>query len=218
VSTPPQPGFPLAYLFAVLAAVLAFLVSRERAEHRPVALFLGAMAAIDIGRAVLARVVDFDAAPRPHVGAVRLAFHADEIGFIAWPFALAALALVVFGGWRRPWPVLALWALACVALVALYPSPLVRQEGLQRIYLGAHLAALAVYVATLASWGAKRLKPDSEHAALLILGAVDLARLIPFHGSVFAQWGAFMPTGNAVLYALLAAVQGGFLWNRSRSS
>jgi MYXO-CTERM domain-containing protein len=43
MTTPPSPG--IAYWLAILAAVLGFALVRRRAEHLPVALFLGAMAA-----------------------------------------------------------------------------------------------------------------------------------------------------------------------------
>jgi len=69
VSKPPQPGFPIYFFLAALAALLGFILARRRAEHRPVALFLVSMTAIDLGRAWIARLVDFDGAPRPHTSA-----------------------------------------------------------------------------------------------------------------------------------------------------
>lgn len=215
MSTPPQPG--IWYALAVLAAVLAVLLARRRAEHRPIAVFLVSMAAIDLARLGLAHLVDFAAAPRPHVGLVRLAFHVDELGFLAWPAGLVALALVVFAG-RRPWPAAVAWVATWAGLVALYPSDLVRGPGLARVYLATFLCSLAVYVAALAQWGAKRAAPNSAHAVLLVLGAVELARLAPFYGSVFERWATYAGPTNVVLYAVLAAVEGGYLWVSSQSS
>jgi hypothetical protein len=214
VSTPPQPG--IWYALAILAAALAVVLAIRRVDHRPIAVFLVVMTAIDLARLALAHVVDFDAAPRPHVGLVRFAFHIDELGFLAWPAGLAALALVVFAG--RPYGLVRLaWAATGVCLIALYPSDLVRGAGLAQIYLAAELVALAVYVVTLARWGARRAAPSSAHAVLLVLGAVELARLVPFYGPVFQRWATYAGPTNVVLYAVIAAVQGGFLWVSSPS-
>src|SRR5689334_3379564 len=101
VSTPPGWGMP--YWLAALAAVLGVVLAVRRAEHRPVALFLVAMVAIDLGRLYLRGAFHLDV-PGPYVGAQRVAFHAEEAGFLTWPAGLAALALNVFGGQRRPWP------------------------------------------------------------------------------------------------------------------
>jgi hypothetical protein len=217
MGTPPEPGRTwIPYTIAVLAAILAVMVARRRAEHRPVALFLGVMVAVDLARLARRYLYPLEALPRPHVGLARLAFHADEAGFIAWPFGLAALALVIFGA-RRPWTVLVAYLATVAGLIALYPSPYVRGEGLQRVYLAAYLGSFLAYGAALARWTARRVMPSSEHAVLFILGALDLARLLAFRGSIFEQWAAYALPVNAVCYGLISAVQGGFLWSWSRS-
>ena len=217
MNTPPQPGIVLfAYLLQLVAAVLAVTLARRRPEHRPVAWFLGAMTVIDWTRLVLARVADFDHAARPHVGAVRLAFHLDELGFLAWPAGLAALALVLFTS-QRPRPAFVAWAVLGAALIILYPAEIVRGGGLQRVYLVAHLAALAVVGATLERWTAKRDDPGPERAVMLVLAAVDVVRLVPYGGSIFASWASLVQPANVALYGTLAAVQGGALWVSSRS-
>jgi len=210
LSTPPSWGMP--YLLAILAALLGIALGFRRAEFRPVAWFLGSMAALDVARAALRAAFDLGA-PGPYVGVQRLAFHVDGVGVLAWPTALVALALVVFSG-RRPWLALAPWIAVSATLAALYPSELVRGDGLRRVYLGAHMVALAAYVVTLAGWGAKRVKPDMEHAVVLLLGAGELVRLVGFSGPVVAQWGAWMPPANGVLYAVIVAVEGVALWAR----
>ncbi len=98
--------------------------------------------------------------------------------------------------------------------MGLYPSDRVRLEHLQRIDLAAELGALGFALALLIRWARPRLerKPDAEHAVLLLLVAGTAVQLLMFHGSIFAQWGARMPPGNAVLYLVILAVQGGFLW------
>lgn len=214
MTTPPSSGFP--YWIAVVAALLAFVLARRRAEHRPIALFLGAMVAIDVARLYLRGAFGLDL-PGPYTGVRRVAFHLDEAGFLAWPAGLIALVVTLFTG-RRPWFVLAAWAGVCVTLIALYPSDLVRGASLQRIYMTAYLGALLAVIVGGLSWGARRLRPQSEHAVVFVIGAIEIARLIPFHGSVYERWQIYAPMTNAVLYGLLAAMQGVFIWSSSRSS
>ncbi len=216
MTTPPSSGF-VAYIFAILAAVLAVALARERAEHRPIAVFLVVAVVVDLARAYLRARFALDL-PGPYEGARRIAFHVDEAGFLGWPAGLAALGLVVFA--RRPaWPPFVLWGLACAVLFALYPSDIVRGAGLQRVYLAAYLGGLAAALVTgLSWWNAKRNKPGPAHAVLLMLAIVDVARLVPFYGSVFDRWATYAPPTNAVLYAAVSAVEGGFLWQSSRSS
>jgi hypothetical protein len=217
MNTPPQPGIVLfAYLLQIVAAVLAVTLARRRPEHRPVAWFLCAMTAIDWTRLAIARAAHFDHAVRPHEGAVRLAFHLDELGFVAWPAGLAALALVLFTG-QRPRPAFVAWAMLGAALVVLYPADLVRGAGLQRVYLVAHLAALFVAVAALERWSRRREEPGPELAVMLVLAAVDVLRLVPYAGSIFGSWAGLVQPANVALYGTLAAVQGGTIWVSSRA-
>jgi FtsH-binding integral membrane protein len=199
------------YWLAAFAAVLAVVLAYRRAEHRPVAVFLVSMVVLDVARLYLRSAFHLDV-PGPYVGAQRVAFHGDEAGFLAWPAGLAALALAVFDGRRRPWPPALAWAVVWVALVALYPSDLVRGDGLRRVYLAAFLTGLAVVVVTLVRWTSKKARPHSEHAVMFLLGAAECVRLMSFSGAIAPQWGAWMPPGNGVLYAVIAAVQGVFLW------
>jgi hypothetical protein len=215
MTTPPSPGFP--YWLAALAAVLAVVLARSRPEHRPIAIFLVASVAIDILRAYLRARFDLGV-PGPYEGMRRAAFHVDEAGFVAWPAGLAALALVVFAH-RPAWPPFALWSVVCVTLIALYPSDLVRGPGLQRAYLAAYLGGLATMIATGVRWWTRgRDKPGPHQAVLLLLGFVDVARLVPFYGSVFDRWATYAPPTNVALYAVVSAVEGGFLWQSSRTS
>lgn len=209
MGTPPSPGLPIA--LAVLATILAILLARRRAEHGPIAIFLATMTALDVGRLLLRGIFDLGT-PGPYEGARRVAFHVDELGFLAWPAGLVALALALFAGVRRPWHPAAVWGVVVGALVALYPSELVRANGLQHVYLAAHLCALAVVVVTFARWAPRRPMPGSEHAAMLIICILDVARLLAFRGSIFDNWASFALPTNAVAYGLLVAVEVVFLW------
>ena len=71
--------------------------------------------------------------------------------------------------------------------MSLYPSPYVRAEGLQRVYLAAYLGGLATVLAAIYSWwSSEAAKAGPEHAVLLLLGLVDIARIVPFYGSALS--------------------------------
>lgn len=214
MSTPPSPGFQ--YIIAILAMILGILLARQRAAYRPVAAFLVLAVAIDLARAYLRARFDLGT-PGPYEGARRIAFHAEEVGFLAWPAMLAGLALVVFRH-RRPWAPFALWGVVCAVLIALYPSNLVRSAGLQRVYLAAYVTGFAAVAAQgIAWWNAKRDKPGPEQATMLLLGLVDVARLAAFYGSIYDRWALYVVPVNIILYGVISAVEGGFLWQSSRS-
>ena len=198
-----------------LAAVLAVAVAWRRPSYRPTAGFLfGALVASLVRLALRwARV----GAPVPYVGAARLGFHLDSALFLAWPLGIAALARWTFAG-RRPWPVLAAWALAVAALVLGYPT--IRGDLLRKVLLGIELGSLAVAVAAFVAFFWRREWPRLEHlAALAVLGFEGATIVGPWLTGLFAVegWrGALL--SYSVLYAVLSVLQGGSLWSRPSSS
>ncbi len=196
-----------------LAAVLAVAVAWRRPSYRPTAGFLfGALVASLVRLALRwARV----GAPVPYVGAARLGFHLDSALFLAWPLGIAALARWTFAG-RRPWPVLAAWALAVAVLVLGYPT--LRGDLLRKVLLGIELAALAVAVASFVAFVWARRDPRLEHLAAMLILALEGATLAGAWAlGPFAGWGAAQIT-YSVLYAVLAVLQGGSLWFSSSPS
>jgi hypothetical protein len=207
-----------------LAGLLALSVARHRPPHRPVALFLFVTAITDIihtalGRLVLwpaldlVRAAGLDPARIPFTGWVRVTVHVDQALFLTWHAGLAALALVVFTK-LRPWPVAILWVAASLALALTYP--ITRGEVLRRVYLAADLIALAVAVASFASWFRRR-RPGQgftfpQLIATLIF-AIELGALFvgAWRWNIFENW-SLSQAAYATLYAACIFLQGAVLW------
>jgi hypothetical protein len=109
-------------------------------------------------------------------------------------------------------------------LAALYPSPMVRGAGLQRIYLAVDLLGLLVSTIALVVWArasiAAKRSPGSVHVVAIGLVVLDaavlLAPLSPWRGSIFgASFDATLLI-MALCFAVLTIVQVA-LW-RSTSS
>jgi hypothetical protein len=199
---------------SVVVTALAWAVARRRADHRPIAWFLTAALAADVLRwplrvfviapARAARIAD-----EPFAGWVRATWHVHEALFLVWPVGIAALFVWLFLR-RRPWAI----GVACAALVAYLVAtyPETRGAVLQRWYLGAELAAVAVSVGACVQWLWRRESPKLPHACAIMIGCVEVALFIgPFRGNVFTTWD-LARLGYVILYVALAVVQGGSLW------
>ncbi|MFT3765461.1 MAG: hypothetical protein QM820_08105 [Minicystis sp.] len=219
---PPNPHIPalmlIAFALHVGAAVLAGVGARGRAEHRPFALFLGAMAIAAAVRWVLLTwwVVPFQATfpDVPLTGGALLAAHADTALFLAWPAGIAATAVAVYLR-RRPWIVAGAWAVAAIAIAAAYPST--RGDVLRRCYLAAELVALAVSFGAIGTWARLRESVTLTRACVLLLVLFEMSTLLgPWLGDPFSTWWKAQIL-YAMLYGGLIAIQGGSLWLRSSS-
>jgi hypothetical protein len=163
VTPPPD----VARVVLVVAAGLAWLLVRRAPQHRPAAVALSALAAIDVTRRLLY--------PRlPPVGnSLFLAFYAVEAG----------VALRVFAG-RRPWPAAAGWALAVGAMLRWWDER-------QTVMLGAFLAALACTASAGVVWLRRRAGalPGPQHGVAVLLflsSAMD----------IFGPWLTGHPIGD----------------------
>jgi hypothetical protein len=205
--------FALTLGLHVIAGLLAVPVARyRRPEYRPTALFLFATALVDV---VLTPVRELIISPAvaPLSGGVRIAFHLYEALFLTWHAGLAALALVVFTK-LRPWPVAIVWAAASLTLALTYP--ITRGDVLRRVYLAADLSALAVAVASFASWFRRR-RPGQgftfpQFIATLIF-AIELGALFvgAWRWNIFENW-SLSQVAYATLYASCIFLQGAILW------
>jgi hypothetical protein len=212
----------------VLAAFTAILLARRRAEHRPAAV---ALAALAIGN-ILDTFVLLGLTPypvEPWEGSARLLVYLDGALNLANYAVIAGLAVAVAATpeqRRRAAAVVAgVWLLASVVLAALYPSPLVRGANLQRVYLASDLIGLFVSIVALVGWArrgiAAKRSPGSVHVVALGLVILDAAILIaplsPWRGSVFGASFDATQLIITVSFAALAAVQV-ILWRSTRSA
>jgi hypothetical protein len=107
------------------------------------------------------------------------------------------------------------WLLTSIALAALYPSPLVRGAGLQRIYFAADLVGLlvaagAVFVRGEANIAAKR-SPDSAFIValglVLLTGGLLFAPFSPWRAALFDAPYFGPQLVIMVVFTVLAAAQ-----------
>jgi hypothetical protein len=203
------------WLFFLSFAVtgLAWVIASRRLEHRPVAWFLTVSLIADIIRWPLSAHVlrtghqRFD--PAPFSGWYRVACHLDDALFLVWPAGITALAMVVFLG-RRPWVVLAAWALTVAAIAIMYP--VTRGYVLSLCYLAAEIAALTATIGFYAVWWRRREPPTLQNVCTLLIFCAEIATLIgPYSGNIFTTWD-LAQASFATLYVTLFVIQGGALW------
>ncbi len=143
----------------------------------------------------------FAGAPRPFVGAARVAYHLETAMVLGWPAALAVAAWRVFdvprwhrltGCRERPtdgfWAMLAVLACWCVVACGMALRYPMGREWTARTLHGFELVAVAFAgVAVVRAWS----RPwGTGHASVLLLVAVELsvATIGPFVRNPFADW------------------------------
>lgn len=181
------------YIAQALAALSAVVVARRRPEYRPAAIALTVLAAANILDGPTAAALD-PPPVGPWQGPARLLVCLEGALNLAGYAAMAglAVALAVSPARRRAATaaVVGTWLLASIVLAAFYPSPLVRGDGLQRIYFGADLIALFVSTVALITKARARIavreSPDGAYLVALGLVLLDAAILL----APFSPWRA----------------------------
>ena len=213
----------LAKATQIAAAVSSIALARRRTEHVPAAVALVVLAGVPLARGPLRVALHTPGAEPLHTVLV----YADGAAELATYATVAGLALAVaFGAAhsrRARALAVAAWALASVALGALYPSPLVRGEGLQRFYFAADLVGLFVSAIALVGWAqrgmAAKRSPDSARRVALALvaldGAILLAPFSPWRGVLFGSDFSGIQVIVALIFATFAVAQG-IAWRFSR--
>jgi hypothetical protein len=210
---------PIGVLLSALATVLALNVARKRREHRPVAALLAFGLLSDLARWPLRAWVLLPAHERfgtePLQGGARLAFHVDQALFLAYPAAVAALAIGIFLR-RRPWAVAIVWAATIGVLAAMYPAT--RGALLRRCYLAAELASLTLAVGSFITWVWKRETPTLTHGCVMLIAGIELAMLIgPYRLNIYSDWD-IAAAMYSTMYVALAILNGGASWPSSTES
>jgi hypothetical protein len=210
---------PALYALAATATILAWALALRRPEHRPIAYLLTVGLGSDAARHVLTVKVIRPAAlafgDTPWTGSARGAAIVDEVLFIAWSVAMVGAALVVFLD-RRAWPALASYAALVVWIAAAHPMML--DGSLPRFYTVVQLASSAVCVGCALTWYIGAHKPaTTAQTCLALTVAVELLSIaFSWRVGIFQQWhlsqGVYL-----VLYGVLILIQGGILWQHSRS-
>jgi hypothetical protein len=211
-----------AYAAEIVAAVAGLALARRHPKHRPAAVALTLLAVLSL----LGMPVREALGPptvEPIDGVRRVFVYLDGARKLGVFAILPGLALATCS--ERPrravGALVAVWALASVVLAVLYPSPLVRGEGLRRVYLAADLLCLAGVAVAFASWARLRRSPSSAHVVAVVLAFLDLATLInplgPYRAGLFGV--PFDPVQVTILVGFVAvALYQGVLWRFSSPS
>lgn len=214
------------FAFKLAATGLAIAISRKRLDHRPVAVFLGVTAIIELIRLALLDWVirparaslvasGLDPTVVPFTGWIRVACDIDGALFLMWPAGLAALAVWVYTK-RRPWPIAVVYVLTAGALIVTYPA--IRYDALRKVYLAAELASLTVAVGVLGQWFWREV-PRLPHVIVACIIIIELAQLVagPWRIGIFGAWTVAQVI-YAVLYVALTIIQGVALCIKSDQS
>lgn len=209
---------------ATATGTAVWLAVRER-EHRPVA----AMLAFGLGCDVLQEVVRpvYLEQPRPFSGAARVAWHGGQAAFAAYPWAVAAVALLVLA--KRPrWSCVvgAGWLAYEALLVTGYRALELRGSRLGLVYLAAQALLVTGMGATVvpwwrqwwARWTADQVVPSLTEALVALAAGIELVILAgplllgrPWDN---ARWITLARPAYATYYVIAILVQGVRLWSR----
>jgi hypothetical protein len=205
-----------AVLVKAAAAALAWRSGRDRPGHRPVGLLLSVGVVADLVRRAISVLAlePFRAAngAAPFAGSARLAFHLEQVLFLAWPAGLVAVALVTLAH-RRPWGAFAAQLAANLGLAAAYPA--IRGAMLAKAYLGLELVALAAVVGAGLVWWSRRERPSLTEGSTLLLGFVEFGAIIAYRQPFGAGW-AWAQVIYFIAFGTLVVLHLGELWTSSR--
>lgn len=130
-----------------------------------------------------------EAAKHPFKGIYRALYHVHDAVQLAWPFAVAALALWTFLPTRRKLTMdvlLGAWAGLAVGMVTVYPMT---GATIARMGIGVELAAVAI-TAACAFWTWSRTCWGGIHTATMLLagGEMVIAIVGPYATDPFNSW------------------------------
>jgi hypothetical protein len=206
-----------AYAAQALAAVAAVVLARRHAPHRPAAVALVLLAAVNILDAPV--VAALRPLPRPIEGGARVLVYLDGAINLAGYAILAGLPVVLAVDPKRRRRafvgVAGVWLAASVVLAALYPSPYVRGPGLQQVYVAADFVALAFAALALIHEArtdiAARRSPSTASmlatALVLLDGGILVAPFSPWRGDVFVEPYFGPQLVLAAMFFLIAATE-----------
>jgi hypothetical protein len=203
------------YALSALATVLAWTLARRNRTHRPIAWLLSASLGSDLVRHAL-RVLYVIPVLAPLRGGARLSGWPYAVAiindalFLVWPASIVACVVAVFLR-RRAWPVAVAYAVVVAAFAAFHPRESTGTLG--RAHNACELLALTVAIGAGATWYRESEEPTSTaHTTLGVIIAGELATVVgSWRLGVFDHW----PISQAlylVLFIMISALQGGYLW------
>lgn len=224
----------------VAAALTALAVSRRDRQHRPVAVYLCAVLALDALRTGL-EVYLLPPLASPYQGWQLAVRHLDQGAYLALLLAGPALAVAVFCARRIPcsrpqptmrsppktlvpgpwWPIAGAWA--ALWLVGWLGYPELRGDALLECYSAVEAAGAVVALLLFARWAwrhpellAVRGAPLAAKAAVILLGASLVVSALPSlaGAETLAQWPAIVGVTGVALAAVLCLQLQALIHNR----
>jgi hypothetical protein len=189
-------------LYLAAAASAVALARRDR-RHRPVAVYLTAVVALDGLRWLRALLL-------PPAQGIREGWelwlrHAEAGLYLASILALPVVAVVVLRPMARRWPIAAAWLALWLVVVAGYPE--LRSGALLELYGAVEVVSAGAVVAL---WWPHRRERSPTLRCLEALAAGALATaLLPWlsrHSDALAGWGDVVAT-NALAVGVVLAIQ-----------
>ncbi len=205
----------LAKATQIAAALSSSALARRRAEHAPAAVALAVLALVSLARGPLNAAL---AVSHEEAG-FRALVYVDGAAELASYATIAGLAVAVAVGQEHRRRALAFavatWALASIALGAMFPSSLVIGQGLRRVYFAADLVGLFVSAVALVGWSqraiAAKRSPDSASLVAMSLvaldGAILMAPFSPWRGALYGSDFAGIQVIVALFFATFAVAQ-----------
>jgi hypothetical protein len=209
----------LLYLAAFLAALA---VGYRNRRHRPVAVYLGAVLAIDMIRAA-AEACLLPPPPRPYQGWLLLLRHLDQGAYFALLLAGPALALAVFTGLKSRWPIAVTWA--ALWLVGWLGYPELRGGALLKLYSAVEAAGGLLAVVLFVRWALRHPEllaikgvPPAVAVSVVLLGASLVASVLPSlaGAQTLARWPAIVGLHGVALAAVLVLQLRALIGNDSK--
>lgn len=205
------------------AAIVAVLLARRHAAHRPAAIALVALVLTDVIRIPIHAALYPPPATPYGFGKLRLLFHLSTGFWLANVAVLPMLSMSVCLSRRKGTAIKAVfvvWAVVTMCCALFYPHPRVYGRGLARIFLGAELTGLFVTIVAFVEWARRRERPTTSHVvALLLAGADAVAILAPYSTWRLGFFERYDTAQVVVLgfFGLIAAYEG-VVWSTSARS
>jgi hypothetical protein len=204
------------YLMTGAATVLAWIVARGRSEHRPVAFALSIALAASLARAALLTWVLPPPEPTsaPWSGWLRVAGVLDSALYLAWPAALAALALLTLGR-RSAWLVAAGFSVVVAFMTVVNP----RGDDLRQTYLAAELVALFSCAVSLIAWYRRReerANTTTLSAGVMVAGHFATVLTGPYRFGLFGKVWALAQWAYLAIIGIVLLLHVGSLWTSDR--
>jgi hypothetical protein len=201
------------YIMSGVAVVLAWIVTRRHATHKPFAALLSLGLISDVALWALHRWVlpppTLDGPPL--TGWARIAGDVDSALFLAWPFAVAAQAMHTLAG-RSYRPALGCYFVVMAVLIVGYPR--IRGELLAQVFFVAELITafigVAAFIAFRRRGGAWNV--TTLCTSIVVAGHLGVTIAGPYRFGLFGPAWALAQLGYVLINSVVIFLHVGSIW------